>query len=96
MIVIFIGHVELYEDNYKKKYRLKTGGNKLTKLNVEGKLVYTFYTEVEFKGGKTSYSFVTQTDGTTTARSPHGCFDFKIDNDLKFIVDRIEEYESGE
>ena len=96
LIVIFIGHVEIYEDNFKKRWRLKTGGTKLTKLNVEGKLSYTFYTEVSFKDKKPIYKFVTQTDGTNTARTPEGCFEYQIDNNLGFIVNTIKEYENSE
>jgi hypothetical protein len=96
LIVIFIGHVEIYEDNFKKRWRLKTGGNKLTKLNVEGKILYTLYTEIEFKDKKPSYYFVTQTDGTNTARSPEGCFDFQIPNNLGFVIKTIREFENSE
>jgi hypothetical protein len=73
---------------------LKTTGSKLTKLNIEGKLTYTFYTDVEPKGDKLEYSFITQNDGSTTARSPEGAFEFRIDNDLQAVTERIRQFEN--
>jgi hypothetical protein len=96
LIVVFIGHTEIYEDNFKKRWRLKTGGAKLTKLNVEGKLSYTLYSHIEYENKKPKYYFITQSDGTTTARSPEGCFDFQIDNDLRHVIDSIINYENSE
>ena len=38
---------------------------------------------------------MTNSDGTTTGKSPMGLFDeLYIDNDLKIVIDRIEEYNS--
>jgi hypothetical protein len=93
LIVVFMGHTEYYQDNSITKQRLLTGGAKLTKLNLEGKLTYTLYTSVEFESGKPEYYFVTQTDGTTSARSPEGCFEFRIPNDLNYVINRIKEFE---
>ena len=93
LYIVFLGHTEEWKDNHITKHRLKSGGAKLTNLNVEGKLTYTFYTEVEFNEGKPEYFFVTQSDGTTTARTPHGCFERRIPNDLGSIIKRIEEFE---
>lgn len=93
--ILFIGHTEYYNDNHKTKRRLKTGGAKLTKLNIEGLLTYTLYTEVERKGNKNHYYFLTQSDGTTTARSPHDCFaGYKIDNDLAEVIKAIDKFEN--
>ena len=37
--------------------------------------------------------FITQSDGTNTAKSPMGLFDsLKIDNDLKLVDDTIRKY----
>jgi len=93
LFIIFLGHTETYQDNHVTKQRLLTGGNKLTKLNIEGKLSYTLYTDIDFEDGKPSYSFLTQSDGTNTARSSDGCFEYKIPNDLATAIQRIEEYE---
>ena len=39
-----------------------------------------------------NYKFVTQSDGTTTVKSPLGMFEKEIDNDLKFVDETIREY----
>lgn len=94
LFIIFVGHTEQYNDNGITRQRLKTGGSKLTKMNIEGKVSYTFYTDIEFQNGKPEYYFLTQSDGTNTARTPEGCFEYRIPNDLDFILKRISEYES--
>ena len=38
------------------------------------------------------YKFITQTDGTTIAKSPMEMFDKEIDNDLKLVDDTIRDY----
>ena len=41
------------------------------------------------------YSFITQSDGTTTAKTPLDCFETKlIPNDLQFVIDKINEFNS--
>ena len=43
--------------------------------------------------GNTSYTFITQSDGTTTAKSPRGMFtDLKIPNDIKDVINKVNEY----
>jgi hypothetical protein len=43
--------------------------------------------------GNPSYKFITNSDGTCTAKSPMGLFnDIYIDNDLNYVVNRIKEY----
>jgi hypothetical protein len=93
LYIVFLGHTEEWKDNHVVKHRMKSGGAKLTNLNVEGKLTYTLYTEIEFNEGKPEYYFITQSDGTTTARSPFGCFERKIPNDLGYVIKRIDEFE---
>jgi hypothetical protein len=39
-----------------------------------------------------THSFVTQSDGNTTAKSPMEMFPLTIDNDLKFVDDTIRKY----
>lgn len=96
LIVVFIGHTEVYSTSDGPKLRLKTNGQKLSKLNVEGKLTYTFYSQVEMDGETPKYFFTTQTDGYNTARTPYGAFKYSIPNDLNFIVNTITEFENGE
>ena len=40
----------------------------------------------------TRHWFETQSDGLTTAKSPMDMFDREIDNDLKFVDQRIRKY----
>ena len=96
LVVVFIGHVESYQDNYTTRWRLKTNGAKLSKLNLEGKLTYTLYTQAEQADDGMKYYFLTQTDGYNTARSPYGLFDAKIDNDLAYVIDSIRKFENGD
>jgi hypothetical protein len=96
LIVVFIGHVEAYPDNYVTRWRLKTNGAKLTKLNLEGKLTYTFYSNAEQEGETTNYYFTTNTDGFNSARSPEGLFNYKVPNDLAPMLIEINKFEKGE
>lgn len=90
LIIFFVAHPETYEDNGTTKRRTKTGGKKLTKLNLAGKLTYNLYTKVEQIGDKSEYYFITQNDGTTEARSTYGVFDSReIPNDLSLVVKNI-------
>jgi hypothetical protein len=38
------------------------------------------------------HKFITQSDGSTTAKSPLEMFELEIDNDLKFVDKTIREY----
>jgi len=45
------------------------------------------------KSGAIEYKFQTKSDGTSTCKSPIGCFaDILIPNDMGFVVDTITEY----
>ena len=69
--------------------RAKTVGKMLdTYLSLEGLVSICLYTENS--NGK--HYFVTQSDGTTTAKSPEGMFELEIENDLKAVDSRIREY----
>lgn len=85
VIVYFLHHIEKTEYGVKAK----TVGKMLDdKLTLEGLFSIVLRTKVE--SGK--YSFVTQTDGMDTTKSPMGMFEKEIDNDLKFVDTRIREY----
>lgn len=96
LVVVFIGHVESYQENFEPRWRLKTNGAKLTKLNLEGKLTYTLYSHAEKVGENIEYYFTTNTDGFNTARTPEGLFDYKIENNLSTILTEIRKFENGE
>lgn len=78
--------------NYKPQLVLKTGGKKLSKLNLNGKINYNLYTHIEHApNGQSKYFFLTQSDGINQARSTHGVLDYKIPNDLYAVCKAIRE-----
>ena len=42
--------------------------------------------------GNRVYTFVTQSDGTTTAKSPEDMFDFKVPNDIRSVIEQVDQY----
>lgn len=87
VIVYFLHHTELTADG---KRKAKTIGKMLDeKLTVEG--LFTIVLLCETDGER--HWFTTQSDGTTTAKSPIGMFaEREIDNDLKMVDTAIREY----
>ena len=84
-IVYFLHHTQKTESGTKAK----TVGKMLDdQLTVEG--LFSIVIKTKFESGK--YSFVTQTDGTDTVKSPMGMFDLEIDNDLKVVDEIIRDY----
>ena len=80
------------------KYKMKTVGKMLDNVIVlEGLFTYVLYTTLsKNEDGILQYQFMTNTDGTNTAKSPFGCFeDLYIDNDLKYVIEKIREYNEG-
>lgn len=76
-------------------YRIKTLGKMLNNtINLEGLFTYVFFARpIVGEDGKMQYKFLTNSDGTCTAKTPMGLFeDLYIDNDLKYIIDSIEKY----
>lgn len=85
VIVYFLHHTQKTEFGVKAK----TVGKMLDdQLTVEGLFSIVLRTKVE--NGK--YSFITQTDGADTCKSPMDMFEREIDNDLKFVDTTIREY----
>ena len=85
--IYFLSHLELSDNTGKSK--IKTIGKMLDdKITLEGLFTIVLFTKVESGG----YSFVTQSDGSTTAKSPMGMFDEEIDNDLALVDKTIREY----
>lgn len=89
LIVVFVAHIEPYEADGETHYRTKTGGQKLTKLNLNSKLAYNLYTKVERSGEHAQYSFITQSDGKNEARSVAGVLPYEMPNDLGMVVNLI-------
>ena len=85
-IVYFLHHIEQSENG---KIKAKTSGKMLdNQLTVEGLFSIVLLCQTD---GKT-HKFITQSDGTTTVKSPMEMFDLEIDNDLKFVDSKIREY----
>jgi hypothetical protein len=63
---------------------------------MNGKLNYNLYTQVEHSGeGNSEYYLITQTDGTTEARSVGGVLPYKVNNNYAEIFKLIEERDLG-
>lgn len=99
LTVIVIGHVE---DNYdsdgvlKSSFRVPAGKILREKLTVEEMFTTVLYTEVIVVDGVPQYSFLTQNNGKNTCKSPNGMFkEPKIPNDYKYVIEQLQEYESG-
>ena len=85
-IVYFFMHTEVDENGITKA---KTVGKMIdSQLCLEGLFSVVLLASTE--DGK--YKFITQTDGTSMAKSPIEMFEKEIDNDLKFVDDTIREY----
>lgn len=84
-IVFFLHHTEQADGRTKAK----TIGKMLDeKLTVEGLFNIVLLCQTD----GTTYKFITQSDGYTTAKSPMGMFEKEIDNDLKAVDKAIREY----
>lgn len=85
-IVYFLHHTETTSDG---RIKAKTVGKMLDeKLSVEGLFAIVLYCVSD----GVSHKFITQSDGTTTAKSPMEMFAPEIDNDLKFVDTVIRDY----
>lgn len=85
VIVYFLHHTEEVEGRVKAK----TIGKMLDeKLTVEG--LFSIVLLCQTDGMK--HTFITQSDGYTTAKSPMEMFPLEIDNDLKLVDNTIREY----
>lgn len=86
VIVYFLQHIERSDDG---KVKAKTLGKMLdNQLTLEG----LFSIVLLCKTDGTRHYFETQSDGSTTAKSPMEMFEREIDNDLKMVDNVIREY----
>ena len=93
--VFILTHSENTGDVLNPYFKIKTVGKMIDNMiTVEGLFTYVLFTQrVKDDDGNMQYKFVTQSDGTTTAKTPLGCFgDMLIDNDLAFVFDSIDKY----
>lgn len=91
-VVYFLSHIERDNEGNEK---VKTIGKLLDeKITLEG--MYTIVLKTNVSDGQ--YSFITQNSGKDTVKSPIGLFDsYAIDNDLKYVDEKIRNYyELGE
>ena len=97
--VFILTHSENIGDAINPSFKIKTMGKMIDNMiTVEGLFTYVmFTTNLKDDDGVIQYKFMTQTDGTTTAKTPMGCFkDLYIDNDLQYVFDQIDEYNNAE
>ena len=86
VIVYFLHHTQTTSDG---KVKAKTVGQMLDNyLTLEGCVDVCLLCQTD---GNDHY-FMTQSDGSNTAKSPQGMFDLKIPNDLAAVDARIREY----
>lgn len=92
VIVYFLSHLQRDDEGHEK---IKTMGKMLDeKITIEG--LFTTVLKTAVKDGQ--YFFLTQNSGMDTVKSPIGMFpSYAIDNDLKYVDDKIRNYyEIGE
>lgn len=86
IIVYFLHHTETNENG---KIKAKTIGKMLdSQITLEGLFSIVLLCQTD----GTKHTFITQSDGFTTAKSPMDMFELEIDNDLKFVDKTIREY----
>ena len=93
--VVILSHSENIGDSITPMYRMKTLGKMLNSvITLEGLFTYVFFTTIlRDDDNNPSYKFVTNSDGTCTAKSPMGLFDsLYIDNDLNYVIECIKKY----
>lgn len=93
--VIVSCHSENIGDGLNPIYKIKTIGRMIDNvITVEGLFTYVLFADIRQKdNGESEYNFITKSDGTTTAKTPLGCFEDKyIPNDLQYVLDKIKEF----
>lgn len=97
--VFILAHSDNVGDALNPVYKIKTLGKMIDNMiTVEGLFTYVlFTTKIKNDEGNTEYKFITNSDGTNTAKTPMGCFDdLLIDNDLQYVFEKIDEYNNEE
>lgn len=92
VFVFFMWHPDLDDDN---NVIVKTAGKQTEKVNTpQSFFSFLLRAEVSVRGEDREYTFRTQTDGRDPAKSPDGMFDYRIPNDLDYVIKKIKEYYS--
>ena len=94
LIIYVLNHEEEVSENFKPLRQIKTIGKMVSeKLTMEGLFTVVLFSEIRVIEDERTYGFVTNSDGTTTAKSPEGMFDADfIENDLGKVTTAIREY----
>lgn len=99
LFVVVMTHSENIGDNINPYYKIKTQGKMLdTVITLEGLFTYVLFTRVskDDTNDTTKYEFITNSDGTCTAKTPMGLFEGDIENDLNKVIESIIAYNEGE
>lgn len=98
--VFILTHSENIGDALNPSLKIKTVGKMIDNMiTLEGLFTYVLFTTNKTKNDEEviQYKFITQSDGTTTAKTPLGCFEeMYIDNDLALVFKAIDEYNESE
>jgi len=95
LTIIYLSHTETdYDDMGNKFTKIKTAGKLIDKqVTFDGLFTTVLYSEVIKGENGLRYVFRTRTNGQDTCKSPMGMFeDTYIDNDLQFVLNRMDEY----
>ena len=99
LTTVFLSHSEDVSANGFVKTKMKTIGKMLDdKITVEGLFSIVLIAYAYKKQDKSmEYCFVTQSNGSTTAKSPMGMFaEITIPNDLNYVLTEMHKYYEGE
>ena len=97
LTVIYLCHSDDVSVNGSTRTKIKTIGKMLDdKITLEGLFTVVLLAGSYKAEGAMKYVFLTNSDGTTTAKSPDGMFDtLSIPNDLQLVLNKIKQYEEG-
>lgn len=90
--IVFTFHTEKGDDGLMK---IKTAGKLLDNaIYLDGLFTFLLVSKADFNisTNKVEYKFITQNDGYATAKSPMGCLESEMDNDLQIVLDKIHKY----
>ena len=97
LTVFFLSHSEDTGSNGNYKTKIKTVGKMLDeKITIEGLFTIVLHAQARKNDKRIEHYFLTNSDGTTTAKSPAGMFDQEIPNDLNFVLQKVKAYYEGE
>ena len=92
--VFVTNHDEVITEEFKPLRKMKTIGKLVdNSLTMEGLFTVVLFTDIRVNAkDEKEYGFITNSDGTTTAKSPEGMFEEFIPNDLGEVAKAIDEY----